>query len=196
MAQQSQLLYFLTSYIYIFHDPAVFLITQVFIQKQGCVLSASQAVKGKYVTFMCRTDWRRKLTCDLSVPDTRGGQWKTSVDPGVDGPLGERARGGAQCLFQIRMYRSVGIKLQELKSQTPADVKISPPPFALPLHSHTFQNSRKLFPWLPLTSIQPIIALSSGWKVCGETSDRQTRRNRLMFWRLTPPAGAHERTRD
>ncbi len=67
---------------------------------------------------------------------------------------------------------------------------------ALPLHSHTFQNSRKLFPWLPLTSIQPIIALSSGWKVCGETSDRQTRRNRLMFWRLTPPAGAHERTRD
>lgn len=127
MAQQSQLLYFLTSYIYIVHDPAVFLITRVFIQKRGCVLSASQAVKGKYVTFMCRTDWRRKLTCDLSAPDTRGGQWKTSVDPGVDGPLGE-------CLFQIRMYRSVSIKLQELKSQTPADVKAA----------HTHNNNTRL----------------------------------------------------
>lgn len=41
---------------------------------------------------------------------------------------------------------------------------------ALPLYNQTFQNSRKLFPWLPLTSTQPIITLSSGWKVCGETS--------------------------
>lgn len=114
MAQQSQLLYFLTSYIYIVHDPAVFLITRVFIQKRGCVLSASQAVKGKYVTFMCRTDWRRKLTCDLSAPDTRGGQWKTSVDPGVDGPLGESERKSAVFVpdphVQVSQHKVTGVK--------------------------------------------------------------------------------------